>query len=94
MRQLEFWTRPWFHGFVPPLSPHLFWDTDPAGVDPERHASWLVKRVLEYGRWRDWQVLVKHYGRERLAEIASGIRSLDPRAAAFAHAYLSTAAPH
>lgn len=77
-----------------PLSPHLFWDTDPAGVDVERHAAWLVKRVLEYGRWVDWQVLVGTFGRERLAEITTGIRSLDPKAAAFARAYLSTPAPH
>ncbi len=34
------------------LSDHLFWDVDRSGIDPERHASWLAKRVLEYGRWR------------------------------------------
>lgn len=30
---------------MPSLSPHLFWDSDPAGVDVERHTAWLVKRV-------------------------------------------------
>ena len=73
------------------LSPHLFWDTDASQVDPDRHAAWLVKRVLEYGRWCDWQALLETYGRERLAGIALGIRSLDPRAAAFARAYFGTA---
>ncbi|MCH7226350.1 DUF6922 domain-containing protein [Haloferula sp. A504] len=76
-----------------PLSRHLFWDTDPAAIDLERHAAWLVKRVLEHGRWRDWKILVETYGRPRLAEIASGLRSLDPRAAAFASAYLSSSDP-
>lgn len=79
---------------MPPLSPHLFWDTDPNGVDPERHAAWLVKRVLEYGRWKDWKTLVETYGRARLVEITSEIRSLEPRAAAFARAYLSEAVAH
>ncbi|GAA5484473.1 DUF6922 domain-containing protein [Haloferula sargassicola] len=72
---------------MPPFSPHLFWDTDPAGVDVERHAPWLVKRVLEYGRWRDWQLLLETYGKPRVHEIASGIRSLDSKAAAFVRAY-------
>ena len=77
-----------------PLSKHLFWDTDPVGVDVELHAAWLVKRVLEYGRWVDWQVIVEIFGRPRLAEITSSLRSLDPKAAAFALAYLATPTPH
>ena len=32
---------------VPPLSDHLFWDVDRATIDPDRHAPWLVKRVLK-----------------------------------------------
>ena len=39
------------------LSDHLFWDVDRSSIEPERHAPWLVKRVLEYGRWNDWQVV-------------------------------------
>jgi hypothetical protein len=46
-----------------------------------------VKRVLEYGRWSDWQTLVAHYGKPRLAEIVTGIRSLQPRALAFCQAW-------
>jgi hypothetical protein len=61
---------------VPSLSDHLFWDVDRATIDPDRHASWLVKRVLEQGRWRDWQALVSHYGKPRLEEIAADLRSL------------------
>ena len=69
------------------LSEHLFWDVDRASVDPEQHAPWLVKRVLEYGRWRDWQALVAHYGKPRLAGIVIKLRSLDPRARAFCQAW-------
>lgn len=65
------------------LSEHLFWDVKRAEVDPERHGPWLVKRVLEYGRWRDWQIIVAHYGKPRVAEIATGLRSLQPKAFAF-----------
>ncbi len=69
------------------LSEHLFWDVDRSTMDPETHACWLVKRVLEYGRWSDWQLLVAHYGKSRLAEIATSIRSLQPRSLAFCQAW-------
>ena len=65
------------------LSAHLFWDVRAGEVDPERHAAWLAKRVLEYGDWPDWQELVRYYGRPRLAQIVTEIRSLQPRAFAF-----------
>lgn len=68
---------------MPPLSEHLFWDVDRSTIDLEQHAPWLVKRVLEYGRWRDWQAIVAHYGKPRLADIVTTLRSLDSRALAF-----------
>lgn len=72
---------------MPPLSPHLFWDVDPGSLDPETHGTWLAKRVLEHGRWSDWQALVSHYGKPGLAELVTGIRSLDARAFSFCRAW-------
>lgn len=69
------------------LSDHLFWDVDRSGIDPEPHAGWLAKRVLEYGRWRDWQVLVAYYGKQQLANLVTDLRSLQPRASAFCCAW-------
>ena len=69
------------------LSEHLFWDVDRSTVDPERHGAWLARRVLEYGRWADWQWLVAYYGKARLAEMVIGLRSLQPRAFAFCCAW-------
>jgi hypothetical protein len=65
------------------LSPHLFWDVRAEDIDFEKHAAWLARRVLEYGDWPDWQTLVHYYGKDRLAAIVTGIRSLHPRALAF-----------
>ena len=56
-------------------------------MDPERHAAWLARRVLEYGYWSDWQTLVAYYGKPRLAQIVVSIRSLNPRAFAFCRAW-------
>jgi hypothetical protein len=69
------------------LSEHFLWDVDRTGVDPERHASWLSKRVLEYGRWSDWQILVSHYVKPRLTELVISLRSLQPRTFAFCCAW-------
>ncbi|QTN31035.1 hypothetical protein HZ994_01395 [Akkermansiaceae bacterium] len=65
------------------LSGHLFWDVNRDEIDPVKHAPWLVQRVLEYGRWADWQILVSEYGKPRLAELATGLRSLSPKTLAF-----------
>lgn len=68
---------------MPPLSPHLFWDVRAEDIDFEKHAAWVARRVLEYGDWPDWQALVSYYGKGRLAETCTSIRSLQPRALAF-----------
>ena len=43
--------------------------------------------MLDYGRWADWQLLVAHYGKPRLADLVAGLRSLQPRAWAFCCAW-------
>ena len=70
-----------------PLSDHLFWDVNRDEITLDTHASWLAGRVLEYGRWADWQVLVAEYGKPRLAELVTGLRSLSPQSLAFACAW-------
>lgn len=65
------------------ISKKLFWDVRAEDIDLDAHAAWVTRRVLEYGDWPDWQALVRHFGRERLAEVVTDIRSLQPRAFAF-----------
>ncbi|MCU0797960.1 MAG: hypothetical protein MUF31_18720 [Akkermansiaceae bacterium] len=65
------------------LSAHLFWDVLREEVDPEAHAPWLTRWVLEYGDWPDWQSLVGYYGKDRLIGIVISLRSLDPKALEF-----------
>lgn len=69
------------------LSDHLFWDVNRNEIDPEKHASWLTGRVLEYGRWTDWQILVSEFGKPRLAEFAQGLRTISPKNLAFCCAW-------
>ncbi|GHV23855.1 hypothetical protein FACS189428_7720 [Clostridia bacterium] len=59
------------------FSKYLFWDTDPAGLDMEKHKKYIVERVLDYGSWEDWLLIRNYYGLDRLKEIALGLRSLE-----------------
>ena len=65
------------------LSKHLFWDTDPASVDPEKHARKIIERVVTRGRVSDWKSIVAYYGNQRLREEAVKIRSLDAKSLNF-----------
>jgi hypothetical protein len=50
---------------------------------PVTNAAWLTNRVLEYGRWANWQILVSEYGKPRLADLATSLRTLSPKSLAF-----------
>lgn len=69
------------------LSKHLFWDVDSLTLDAELHKKFIVKRVLEYGLLNDWIVINKYYGKDKIAQIAASLRSLDPKALSFISTY-------
>lgn len=60
------------------LSPVLFWDVDISQTDMDKYPSFFVQRVLEYGKWSDWNILVNYYGKEKIVNICMNLRSLDP----------------
>lgn len=61
----------------------LLWDVDLESFDLQRHAPFLVRRVLERGTWDEWRLLRKYLGMERLATIVLALPRLDPRTLAF-----------
>jgi hypothetical protein len=61
----------------------LFWDIDPADLDMEKHAPYIVERVLDNGQMDDWLFIRRYYGLERLKAIALSIRSMSPQALSF-----------
>ncbi len=38
------------------FSSYLFWDVDKSTLDMRAHASYIIKRVLEYGQLPDWNI--------------------------------------
>lgn len=72
------------------FSPNLFWDADCAQIDLSLHASYIVQRVLEYGLYEDWLLLLQYYGLDAITETAKGLRTLEPTALAFISAISHT----
>ena len=65
------------------FSKHLFWDVDIKTLDADRHESYIISRVLQYGLYSDWRLLLVHYGIGRIVNVARRIKELDKKTAAF-----------
>lgn len=65
------------------FSSNLFWDIDLADLDMERHAAYIVNRVLDHGTMNDWLFIKSYYSLERLREIALNIRSMERESLSF-----------
>jgi len=59
------------------FSANLFWDTDETTLNLEKHARFIIERVLSRGRLSDWFTLLELYGRDRIKNEALKIRYLD-----------------
>ncbi|WP_084662091.1 DUF6922 domain-containing protein [Sulfobacillus thermosulfidooxidans] len=38
-----------------------FWDVNPTTLDPQRHAAWIIARILQFGTWDEWLALFRCY---------------------------------
>ncbi|NOZ34215.1 MAG: hypothetical protein GXO80_02830 [Chlorobi bacterium] len=65
------------------FSPHLFWDVNKKELDFEKHKTYIVNRVMQYGLYRDWKNIKQIYGLSQITEIAKNIRDLDKKSLAF-----------
>ena len=69
------------------LSSELFWDINPESFDFSLHKGWILKRVLEFGRWEDWLLIRDHFDKETLKTEMKKIK-LDDKAENFLRHYL------
>lgn len=51
---------------IPAERAWLFWEVDPSQIDLDRHAEYVLVRVLERGRLDDVRWLLHQYGVERI----------------------------
>ena len=56
----------------------LFWDTNPKNIDVEKHAQYIIERVLDFGRDEEVRWLWETYDKALLKKVVKNSRSLRP----------------
>ena len=64
---------------LPKPMERLLWDTSPHGLDLQRHADYIIARVLEKGDLEDWNWLRWTYGGSRILAVVSRNTKLSPQ---------------
>ncbi len=59
----------------------LFWDADKSGIDVQRHARYIVCRVLDYGDSPEVRWLFDTYGEEAIRNVVASGAPLHPKTA-------------
>ena len=65
------------------LSKYLFWDTNTADINAEKHCKYIITRVLQLGKLDDWQKILKYYGINKIIECTVKSREIDKKTASF-----------
>ena len=60
--------------WVQSLSKEIFWDVHQEQVNVREHLSWIVERVLTYGKTRDWSLLIYNVPKRTLNAVAASLR--------------------
>lgn len=65
------------------FSKHLFWDTNREQLHLDKNDAYIIKQVLEYGKWNDWLLIKKYYGIKKISQKALTFRTLEKKALSF-----------
>ena len=63
------------------FNPTLFWDADE--IDPEKHAAYVISRILDFGDLEDVVMLRKLYSDKDIERVVRTRRNLSPRTGKF-----------
>ena len=73
----------------PILNKALFWDTDYSNIDYDKHARFVIERVLTRGNLKDWHEIKRFYGLSKIKNEALNIRYLDKITLNFCHTFFN-----
>jgi hypothetical protein len=68
---------------IPSQFRHLFWDTDPLGIDLHQHAAYVIARILEAGSLRSVWWLQRQYTTRTILEVLASHKGLSARSRCF-----------
>jgi hypothetical protein len=72
------------------FKPCLFWDTNIADIDINKHNKFIIERVIKRGTRKDWETTLKLYGKKSVRDQALTIRSLDPKSLNYLSIFFNT----
>jgi hypothetical protein len=50
----------------PKFTKTAFWDVDIKKIDYQKHRLFVMEKVLNYGLWEDFIILIKFYGKKNI----------------------------
>ena len=74
---------------LPPKFKKYFWDCDPAVLDFDQNAVYIISRLFEYGDFPALRWVVKRYPVRRITQILKRSRVISPRTRNFWVYYFS-----
>lgn len=54
----------------------LFWDVNPKNIDPQRHARYIIERILDFGNDKEVRWMVRYYERKLIKDVVERSRVL------------------
>ncbi len=61
---------------------HIFWSYNFSSIDTEKHKRTIIVNVINYGNWKHWTWIIKHYGKRRIKDIITEILASEFRESA------------
>lgn len=62
---------------------HLFWDVDPLTLDPDKHSTFIIERILRFGLPEDVRAMLEQYSEATVRAVIVRSRHIDRKTAAF-----------
>ena len=56
--------------------PELFWDVDPKKIDPGKHSTYIIERILDFGRTNEVKWMRQRYSPKRIGAVVKKSRVL------------------
>lgn len=57
----------------------LFWDVDPKKIDPKKHATYIIERILDFGRTDEVKWMRRYYTPRRISKVVKKSRVIDTK---------------
>lgn len=62
-----------------PRRPELFWDVDPKTIDPEKHAKYIIERILDFGKDKEMKWVWDTYPKSVIYTVVQKSRIIQPQ---------------